>query len=83
MKRVHENVELFNLLTENGFEFMRNWFYISSEGSKSDFSLVDVFMRIDYKQKFLKVLGDEQGIYQINGSICIIKGMVGFVLFKN
>jgi len=83
MNQVFENIKLFKLLKENGFEFMRNWYYINSEDSMPSFELIEKFKNMNFNTNFKKELNEEQSLYYINSSTSIILGSVNILLIKN
>jgi hypothetical protein len=84
MNKVYENVELFALLTSKGFEFMRNYYYVSSEGGTfGDYEFVMAFLNLNVNFDLISELNEEQSLYNVNSSISIIRGTVTILLIKN
>ena len=81
MKKVKDFPYLHELLKSHGYEFMDTWFYINSEDSSREFELVTIFISL-YESKKLVELNEEQVLFKINDSVCIIEGMVQILLIK-
>lgn len=82
MKKVLDFNYLHELLQSYRYEFMDTWYYINSEDSFLDFELVKAFENLDYKLEKLVELNEEQVLFKVNPSICIIKGTVTILLIK-
>jgi hypothetical protein len=81
MKKVKDFTYLYELLQSHGYGFMDNWFYISSEDSSREFELVSMFISL-YESEKLAELNEEQVLFKINGSVCLIEGMIQILLIK-
>ena len=80
MKKVKENKELCDLLSSNEFMFMDEWFYISSEEDDKSYNFVTAFLNLELDLKPFKKLNEEEVLFKINTSFCIIKGAVNILL---
>jgi len=82
MKKVIDFVYLHKLLQSHGYGFMDTWYYISSEDSILNLEFVNSFIDCQYKVEKLVELNEEQVLFKVNSSICIIKGSVTILLIK-
>jgi len=81
MKKVKDFTYLHELLQSHGYGFMDTWFYINSEDSSREFELISLFVSL-YESEKLAELNEEQVLFKINDSVCIIEGMVQILLIK-
>ena len=81
MKRVSDNINLMQLLEQNQLGFMRTWYAISSEDSNEALAIVNGFK--SYPSIRTMELNEEQVLFTICSSVCIIKGMIDIVLIKS